>query len=151
MPRSSSRARGGLLAPSRPRRHRCDVSSFNLGDVDPPKANELRALLSCLVSLVDHGPFDVLLCLSCRGQDLPVRDHVGLELHSGTDRDFRFSLGLRHLQLSISQACSSRLNSGLKSQNLLVFAYNFVDWQGMRGPATKVLDLGKNAKMILIS
>ena len=41
--------------------------------VDPPKANELRALLSCLVSHVDHGPFDVLLCLSCRAQDLPCR------------------------------------------------------------------------------
>ena len=68
-----------------------DVRSFNLGDVDQPKANELRALLSCLVSLVARGPFDVRLCLSCRAQDLPVRAHVGLELHSGTDRIFVFS------------------------------------------------------------
>ena len=69
-----------------------DVSSFNLGDVDPPKANELGTLLSCLVSLVAHGPFDVLLCLSCRAQGLPVRAHVALELHLGTDNIFVFSL-----------------------------------------------------------
>ena len=70
-----------------------DDSSSNLGDVDQPNANKLGALLSCLVSLVDHGPFDVLLCLSCRASTFPV----ALELHSGTDRDFRFPPGLRHL------------------------------------------------------
>ena len=68
-----------------------DDSSVNLGVIDPPKANELGALLSCLVSLVALGPFDVRLCLSCRAQDLPVRAHVGLELHSGTDKTFVFS------------------------------------------------------------
>ena len=69
-----------------------DDSSSNLGDGDPPNANKLGALLSCLVSLVALGPFDVPLCLSCRAQDLPVRAHVGLELHSGTDKTFVFSL-----------------------------------------------------------
>ena len=68
-----------------------DDSSSNLGDVDQPNANKLGALLSCLVSLVALGPFDVRLCLSCRAQDLPVRAHVGLELHSGTDKTFVFS------------------------------------------------------------